>query len=181
MSRANFIRTMILLAAAVSVSGCYYMPTNGPTSSDVVAGRGFAHGFVVLSETADFFYKCDDFYSPKDELSIRWNDPAIGIEWGVDKATAVGQGCGCAAARRRQQSSQLRTNLMRILLTGTRGQVGSALKPLLEGHGTIIAPPSAKFDLSKPETVTAQLEKPEARSHHQSGCVHGGRSCRGRA
>lgn len=85
MSRANFIRTMILLAAAVSVSGCYYMPTNGPTSSDVVAGRGFAHGFVVLSETADFFYKCDDFYSPKDELSIRWNDPAIGIEWGVDK------------------------------------------------------------------------------------------------
>ena len=83
MSRANFIRTMILLAAAVSVSGCYYMPTNGPTSSDVVAGRGFAHGFVVLSETADFFYKCDDFYSPKDELSIRWNDPAIGIKWGV--------------------------------------------------------------------------------------------------
>ncbi|MBW7961796.1 dTDP-4-dehydrorhamnose 3,5-epimerase [Bradyrhizobium sp. BR 10261] len=46
--------------------------------------RGFAHGFVVLSETADFFYKCDDLYSPKDEVSIRWNDPAIGIKWGVD-------------------------------------------------------------------------------------------------
>ncbi|GAB1715479.1 MAG: dTDP-4-dehydrorhamnose 3,5-epimerase [Nitrobacter sp.] len=46
--------------------------------------RGFAHGFVVLSETADFFYKCDDLYSPKDELSIRWNDPAIGIDWGMD-------------------------------------------------------------------------------------------------
>lgn len=46
--------------------------------------RGFAHGFVVLSETADFFYKCDDLYSPKDELSIRWNDPAIGINWGVE-------------------------------------------------------------------------------------------------
>src|SRR4051795_3232774 len=46
--------------------------------------RGFAHGFVVLSETADFFYKCDDFYSPRDEVSIRWNDPAIGIKWGVD-------------------------------------------------------------------------------------------------
>lgn len=39
MSRANFIRIMILLAAAVSVSGCHYMPTNGPTSSDVVAGQ----------------------------------------------------------------------------------------------------------------------------------------------
>ncbi len=46
--------------------------------------RGFAHGFVVLSETADFFYKCDESYSPKDELSIRWNDPAIGINWGVE-------------------------------------------------------------------------------------------------
>ena len=46
--------------------------------------RGFAHGFVVLSETADFFYKCDDQYSPKDEVSIRWNDPAIGIKWRID-------------------------------------------------------------------------------------------------
>jgi dTDP-4-dehydrorhamnose 3,5-epimerase len=45
--------------------------------------RGFAHGFVVLSETADFFYKCDDLYSPKDEIIVRWDDPAIGINWGV--------------------------------------------------------------------------------------------------
>ena len=46
--------------------------------------RGFAHGFAVLSETADFFYKCDDFYSPKDEISIRWDDPVVGINWGVE-------------------------------------------------------------------------------------------------
>jgi dTDP-4-dehydrorhamnose 3,5-epimerase len=46
--------------------------------------RGFAHGFVVLSETADFFYKCDEFYSPKDEIVVRWDDPAIGIKWGVE-------------------------------------------------------------------------------------------------
>ncbi len=46
--------------------------------------RGFAHGFVVLSETADFFYKCDEIYSPKDETTVRWNDPAIGIGWIVD-------------------------------------------------------------------------------------------------
>jgi dTDP-4-dehydrorhamnose 3,5-epimerase len=45
--------------------------------------RGFAHGFVVLSETADFFYKADDLYSPKDEIVVSWNDPAIGINWGV--------------------------------------------------------------------------------------------------
>lgn len=45
--------------------------------------RGFAHGFVVLSETVDFFYKCDNAYSPKDEVSVRWDDPAIGINWGI--------------------------------------------------------------------------------------------------
>src|SRR5262249_46305122 len=37
--------------------------------------RGFAHGFVVLSESADFFYKCDEFYSPANEIVVRWNDP----------------------------------------------------------------------------------------------------------
>jgi dTDP-4-dehydrorhamnose 3,5-epimerase len=46
--------------------------------------RGFAHGFIVLSETADFFYKCDELYSPHDEISVRWNDPAIAIRWGVE-------------------------------------------------------------------------------------------------
>jgi dTDP-4-dehydrorhamnose 3,5-epimerase len=46
--------------------------------------RGFAHGFAVLSESADFFYKCDEFYSPKDEIVVRWDDPAIGIKWGVE-------------------------------------------------------------------------------------------------
>ena len=43
--------------------------------------RGFAHGFLVLSETAEFCYKCDDFYHPNDEGGMAWNDPAIGIVW----------------------------------------------------------------------------------------------------
>jgi dTDP-4-dehydrorhamnose 3,5-epimerase len=47
--------------------------------------RGFAHGFAVLSETADFSYKCDNTYSPKDEIVVRWDDPAIGIKWGIEK------------------------------------------------------------------------------------------------
>jgi dTDP-4-dehydrorhamnose 3,5-epimerase len=47
--------------------------------------RGFAHGFVVLSETADFLYKCDALYSPKDELVVRWDDPEIGIDWPLAK------------------------------------------------------------------------------------------------
>ena len=44
--------------------------------------RGFAHGFLVLSERADFFYKSDDYYSPADELDVKWDDPALGIDWG---------------------------------------------------------------------------------------------------
>tara|TARA_B110000902_G_C13889008_1_gene429783 strand:+ start:21 stop:557 length:537 start_codon:yes stop_codon:yes gene_type:complete len=44
---------------------------------------GFAHGFVVLSETADFEYKCTDFYDPEDEGIILWNDPNLGIDWPV--------------------------------------------------------------------------------------------------
>jgi dTDP-4-dehydrorhamnose 3,5-epimerase len=46
--------------------------------------RGFAHGFVVRSDSADFFYKCDALYSPADEKVLRWNDPELGIDWGVD-------------------------------------------------------------------------------------------------
>lgn len=43
--------------------------------------KGFAHGFLVLSDFAEFCYKCDDFYHPNDEGGLAWNDPAIGIKW----------------------------------------------------------------------------------------------------
>lgn len=45
--------------------------------------KNFAHGFVVLSDTAEFAYKCTDFYHPNDEGGIIWNDPEIGIEWPI--------------------------------------------------------------------------------------------------
>ena len=43
--------------------------------------KGFAHGFLVLTDTAEFCYKCDDFYHPNDEGGMAWNDPEIGIQW----------------------------------------------------------------------------------------------------
>ncbi|MDI6644803.1 MAG: dTDP-4-dehydrorhamnose 3,5-epimerase [Methanobacteriaceae archaeon] len=46
--------------------------------------EGFAHGFLVLSDEAEFTYKCTDFYNGKDEGGILWNDPDIGIEWPID-------------------------------------------------------------------------------------------------
>ncbi len=45
--------------------------------------RGFAHGFAVLSEEAVFQYKCDNFYAPQAEGALAWDDPDIGIEWGI--------------------------------------------------------------------------------------------------
>ncbi len=49
----------------------------------MIIPRGFAHGFVVLSETALFTYKCDNFYDPKNEGGLMYNDPALGIDWRV--------------------------------------------------------------------------------------------------
>lgn len=45
---------------------------------------GFAHGYLVLSDTAEFLYKCGDFYYPEYERGVLWNDPDIGIRWGVE-------------------------------------------------------------------------------------------------
>ncbi len=45
--------------------------------------KGFAHGFVVLSDYAEFFYKCSDFYTPGDEGGLMYNDPDIGVEWPI--------------------------------------------------------------------------------------------------
>jgi dTDP-4-dehydrorhamnose 3,5-epimerase len=46
--------------------------------------EGFAHGFLVTSDSADVLYKATDYYAPEHERSIRWNDPALGIEWPLD-------------------------------------------------------------------------------------------------
>lgn len=58
--------------------------------------KGFAHGFLVLTDTAEFCYKCDDFYHANDEGGLAWNDPTIGIEWpevvGTYQGTASAEG-----------------------------------------------------------------------------------------
>ena len=51
--------------------------------------RGFAHGFAVLSEEAVFQYKCDNYYAPQSEGSVLWNDPEIGIEWGIPEGDVI--------------------------------------------------------------------------------------------
>jgi dTDP-4-dehydrorhamnose 3,5-epimerase len=60
---------------------------------------GYAHGFCVLSESADVVYKCTALYKPEDEIGIRWDDPAIGIEWPVENpvVSAKDQAAGLLA------------------------------------------------------------------------------------
>jgi dTDP-4-dehydrorhamnose 3,5-epimerase len=59
----------------------YSTVLDGKKQNQVYIPPGFAHGFLVLSETCILAYKCSDFYHPEDECGIIWNDPIIGIEW----------------------------------------------------------------------------------------------------
>jgi dTDP-4-dehydrorhamnose 3,5-epimerase len=51
------------------------------SAAQIYVPVGFAHGFAVLSESAEVEYKCSDYYAPQDQFTIRWDDPEIGIEW----------------------------------------------------------------------------------------------------
>lgn len=53
------------------------------TQNQIYIPGGFAHGFVALTDTVQFLYKCGDFYDPADEHGLIWNDPGLAISWGV--------------------------------------------------------------------------------------------------
>jgi dTDP-4-dehydrorhamnose 3,5-epimerase len=62
---------------------------SGTGSRMVWVPAGFGHGFSVLSETVSLSYKVTDYYSPKEERTLLWNDPALGIDWGVSADDAI--------------------------------------------------------------------------------------------
>lgn len=62
---------------------------SGSNKRQMYIPRGFAHGFSVLSETAVFSYKCDNYYSPQHERGILYNDPALGVDWQISDNEAV--------------------------------------------------------------------------------------------
>lgn len=62
---------------------------SGENHRQLFVPRGFAHGFSVLSQEAVFQYKCDRFYSPAAEDAIAWNDPSLGIDWGIPEADII--------------------------------------------------------------------------------------------
>jgi dTDP-4-dehydrorhamnose 3,5-epimerase len=60
---------------------------SGDNKRQFFVPAGFGHGFLVLSQTALFHYKCTEFYSPKDEMTIRWDDPDLAIAWPIKAPT----------------------------------------------------------------------------------------------
>ena len=68
---------------------------------------GFAHGFLVLTETAEFLYKTTDYYAPPHERSILWNDPEIGIEWPAIEGLAAPALSGKDAAAKRFREAEV--------------------------------------------------------------------------
>ncbi len=102
--------------------------------------EGFAHGFVVLSDSADFLYKTTDYWDPKAERCIVWNDPTLAIDWPLDGATPVvsaKDAAGCGVRRRR--GVRVSDTRARILLFGTTGQVGWELQRALQPLGDVVA------------------------------------------
>lgn len=61
----------------------YGVVLSGENRLQLYIPKGFAHGFVVRSETADFLYKCSDYYVGSDDRGVLWNDPEIGIDWQI--------------------------------------------------------------------------------------------------
>ena len=62
---------------------------SGSNRRQMYIPEGFAHGFLVLSETAEIFYKCSDVYVPKEERGLAWNDPQVGIVWPLNGRAPV--------------------------------------------------------------------------------------------
>ena len=60
---------------------CFGLELSAENNKQLWVPAGFAHGFYVTSETAEFVYKCTDYYDPQSEVSIKWDDPSLAIDW----------------------------------------------------------------------------------------------------
>ena len=67
----------------------YTIELSAENKKQLLVPKGFAHGYSVISETAEVFYKCDEFYNKESEGGIAYNDPALNIDWGVDNDKVI--------------------------------------------------------------------------------------------
>jgi dTDP-4-dehydrorhamnose 3,5-epimerase len=94
--QAKLVRVVFGAVFDVAVDVRWGSPTFGHWVGTVLSGdnhrllfipEGFAHGFYVLSDTAEFVYKCSEFYCPADDRGLLWSDPALGIDWPLPPGT----------------------------------------------------------------------------------------------
>ena len=75
------------------------LPLTEANGKQLLVPKGFLHGFVTLTENAEVQYKCTDFYAPDCEGAVAWDDPDLGIDWGLDGALPVLSARDAAAPR----------------------------------------------------------------------------------
>lgn len=113
---------------------------------------GFAHGFVVLSDTAEFLYKTTDYYAPEHERCIRWDDPELAIRW-PDGIEPILFRQGCARLIFLGSGSIF----MRLLVTGCNGQMGWELMRCLQPLGEVVTADRRQMDLTNLDGIRTTL------------------------
>ena len=111
---------------------------------------GFAHGFYVLSDIAEFVYKCTDYYTPEYERSIRWDDPDIGIQW------PLLQGSPPVLSEKDDKAGRFKKRPgvpMKVLIIGAGGQLGWELQQTRPENIDVQAVDFPEIDLSDPSST----------------------------
>ena len=145
------------------------------TPEQIFIPHGFAHGFLALTDTVQFLYKCSDFYDPTSEHGILWNDPDLAISWGVaeplisEKTPRI---CTLAAMPREFLPLYSREMKPTILLIGTNGQVGRELHKMLPRVGEVTALDRQQLDLTKPDEIRSAIRTCQPAIHRECGSLH---------
>ncbi|MDW7657233.1 MAG: dTDP-4-dehydrorhamnose reductase [Bacillota bacterium] len=125
--------------------------------------KGFAHGFLTLTDHAEVQYKVDEYYAPECDRSIRFDDPDIGVAWGIDAPILSEKDIKAPLLRDSDVDFSLK-----FMVTGADGQLGhDVISKLKEMELDVIAPGLAEFDLTNPEQVRHYIssEKPDVIIH----------------
>lgn len=125
--------------------------------------KGFAHGFLTLTDNAEVQYKVDEYYAPECDRSIRFNDPEIGIDWEIEDLILSEKDLNAPLLKDSDVDFSLK-----FLVTGVNGQLGhDAMMQLKEMDLNVIAPRRDEFDLTNKDQITKYIlkEKPNVIIH----------------
>ena len=129
----------------------------------ILIPKGFAHGFLTLTEDVEVQYKVDEYYSPEHDRSIRFNDPEIGVEWGIDNPILSEKDLNAPLLKESDINFSIK-----VLITGANGQLGYDLVERLKKQKIhTLGTTRADFDLTDKENTKQFIikEKPDIIIH----------------